>query len=270
MKNRVTIKDVAKEAGVSVATVSYVINDRRDMRISDDTRKKVLQVINLLNYTPNQSAQALVTSRNHTIALYLAPDTPALKRAEQMYFIDSLSAFLHQKGYDLIYLADSYNEKYDKADAIIGYDISSEYFHRIGDRNFNPLLALDCMIGDPLFYEINSNFEKTAQKANTFFGSEAYTLLMLDTPNEEKKACIRQFFTDVRYITNVGELAEFTEKNILLTDQTLHELFSAPTAAAGNNILYIPTISDQKFEHLFTCIEQALLRTPVKQHMILV
>ena len=41
MKNNITIKDVAREAGVSVATVSYVINERNDKRISDKTRKKV-------------------------------------------------------------------------------------------------------------------------------------------------------------------------------------------------------------------------------------
>lgn len=59
MKNNITIKDVAREAGVSVATVSYVINERNDKRISDKTRKKVLQVINLLGYTPNQSAKEI-------------------------------------------------------------------------------------------------------------------------------------------------------------------------------------------------------------------
>ena len=51
------------------------------MRISDATRKKVLQVINLLDYTPNQSAKALATSRNRMVALYLDTDVPALKRA---------------------------------------------------------------------------------------------------------------------------------------------------------------------------------------------
>ena len=54
-KNKVTIKDVAREAGVSTAAVSYVINNRSDGRISEATRKKILQVVNLLDYSPNQA-----------------------------------------------------------------------------------------------------------------------------------------------------------------------------------------------------------------------
>ena len=41
MGNKVTVKDVAREAGVSVATVSYIMNNRTDVKISDATRKKV-------------------------------------------------------------------------------------------------------------------------------------------------------------------------------------------------------------------------------------
>ena len=62
-KNKVTIKDVAKAAGVSTATVSYVINNRTDIKLTDETRKKVLQVIHLLDYSPNQAAKALTVRK---------------------------------------------------------------------------------------------------------------------------------------------------------------------------------------------------------------
>ena len=61
MEKKVTVRDVAKEAGVSVATVSYIMNNRTDQKISEDTRKKVLQIANLLNYKPSSVAKSLAT-----------------------------------------------------------------------------------------------------------------------------------------------------------------------------------------------------------------
>ena len=55
MGSKTTIKDVAERAGVSSATVSNVINDKG--KVSESTRKTVLQAIEELNYRPNASAQ---------------------------------------------------------------------------------------------------------------------------------------------------------------------------------------------------------------------
>lgn len=269
MKNKITIKDVAREAGVSVATVSYVVNNRTDMRISEETRKKVLQVINLLNYTPNQSAQALATNRNRTVALYVTPGVSALKRAEQMYLIDMFSDFLHSKNYDLIYLSNSYTEKYDNADVIIGYDIATSYFHQIGDRNFRPFLALDCMIHDPLFFEVNSDYQKIADNATTFFKEQPYTLLILDTPNEEKKAFLSKYFSNVCYINNIADIVIHPTQNYVTVDFSVYELLSNQCDST-QNLYFQPAISTQKFETLFLCIEHALLRTPIEQHALFV
>jgi len=65
--------DVAKLAGVSRATVSYVFNGRRDGAVVPDaTRRRVMAVAEELGYRPNRAAQALKTGRTQTVALWAA------------------------------------------------------------------------------------------------------------------------------------------------------------------------------------------------------
>jgi len=66
-----TVKDVAKLAGVSTATVSRVVND--DPRISEETREKVIKCINDLDYKVNSIARSLKTNRTYTIG-FIAPE----------------------------------------------------------------------------------------------------------------------------------------------------------------------------------------------------
>lgn len=67
-----TIKDVAKKAGVSIATVSLVIHNNK--RISNITRNKVLKAIKELNYHPSRSAKGLVTKSTGNIGFVLTDD----------------------------------------------------------------------------------------------------------------------------------------------------------------------------------------------------
>ena len=69
---RTTIKDVAREAGVSPATVSLVLNNS-SLPISSETKNRVLQAANRLNYRPNMLAVSLATKRSSSIGLIL-PD----------------------------------------------------------------------------------------------------------------------------------------------------------------------------------------------------
>lgn len=75
MKKEVTMKDIAKEADVSVATVSHVIN--RTKHISDDTLNKVLKVIDRYNYVPNSAAKNLRQQSTKTAGLVVSsfPDS---------------------------------------------------------------------------------------------------------------------------------------------------------------------------------------------------
>ncbi|MEO8610763.1 MAG: LacI family DNA-binding transcriptional regulator [Chloroflexota bacterium] len=61
-----TIKDVAREAGVSIATVSYVLN-KKDTFVSKETRRQVQETIERIGYTPNATARNLKASRTRLI-----------------------------------------------------------------------------------------------------------------------------------------------------------------------------------------------------------
>jgi LacI family transcriptional regulator len=63
------IKDVAARAGVSVATVSRVLND--SPRVSDETREKVVAAMRALRYTPNGVARSLRTEATRTLGLII-------------------------------------------------------------------------------------------------------------------------------------------------------------------------------------------------------
>jgi LacI family transcriptional regulator len=65
----VGIRDVAKLAGVSVTTVSHVLNDTPQMRVAGETRERVRAAAKTLGYGPNRAARALRTNRSGLIGL---------------------------------------------------------------------------------------------------------------------------------------------------------------------------------------------------------
>lgn len=67
----ITIRDVAREAGVSTMTVSRVINNKG--QVATETRERVENAMKMLAYTPNMNAQNLVTNKTWTIGV-IVPD----------------------------------------------------------------------------------------------------------------------------------------------------------------------------------------------------
>jgi LacI family transcriptional regulator len=92
----VTMKDIARDLGIAVITVSKVMRNKDD--VSEETRKRVLERVKELNYTPNLAARALVTGRSNLIGL-VVPDLLHTFFAE---IAKSLSNALIKKDYHLI------------------------------------------------------------------------------------------------------------------------------------------------------------------------
>lgn len=88
---RVSIKDVAREAGVSVTTVSHALNGKG--RLNPTTRRHVQAVAERLGYQPNPAARSLVSGRTGLVAAMasLPPDTP-ITFSEFAYFTELIGA----------------------------------------------------------------------------------------------------------------------------------------------------------------------------------
>ena len=65
----VSIKDVAKEAGVAISTVSKVLNNYPN--VSEKTRKKVMDVVDQLGFVPNAMAASLSSKKTGRVALLI-------------------------------------------------------------------------------------------------------------------------------------------------------------------------------------------------------
>jgi DNA-binding LacI/PurR family transcriptional regulator len=74
-RRRATALDVARAAGVSKTTVSYVLNDTPGQQIPEQTRQRVHDAVRELDYAPSSAARALRRGRNDTVLLIL-PDWP--------------------------------------------------------------------------------------------------------------------------------------------------------------------------------------------------
>ncbi|MEW2353400.1 LacI family DNA-binding transcriptional regulator [Spirillospora sp. NPDC029432] len=98
-QQRVTAADVAGAAGVSRATVGFVLNDTPGQTISEGTRRRVLEAAVRLGYRPHTAAQALASGRSRLILLVL-PDWPieySMRRC-----LDEASLALDRRGYSLV------------------------------------------------------------------------------------------------------------------------------------------------------------------------
>ncbi|NLG84528.1 MAG: LacI family transcriptional regulator [Firmicutes bacterium] len=106
----VTIKDVAREAGVSISTVSRVITG--DSRISQPTREKVRAAMARLGYHPNAIARSLVRQRSNTIALVMSR-APRLAMAIPFYpeIIGGISEYATAEHYHLMLVSSESREE---------------------------------------------------------------------------------------------------------------------------------------------------------------
>jgi LacI family transcriptional regulator len=100
---RVTSQDVAKTAGVSRTTVSMVLNNVKNIQISEETRQLVIKTAEQLGYVPNAAAQALVSNRSQTVGLVMARQSHhIIADAFLNMILDGMLKSVHKHGMRLL------------------------------------------------------------------------------------------------------------------------------------------------------------------------
>lgn len=140
-----TIKDVAERAGVSVTTVSRALNGYSDVR--EDTRKKIKEIAETLNYRPSAVAQSLVMKRTKTIGL-LTSEMMSDKTAHHFTFevLRGLHDALAKNGYDLIF-----------ANTTTAKQRLLSYLDFCTQRRFDGVVVMGIRLDDPYVHEVTES-----------------------------------------------------------------------------------------------------------------
>lgn len=112
-KKRVTLHDVADKAGVSIATVSYVLNDQGS--VSDDVRKAVRRTAKQLGYRQNRAARAMKMGRSSILGLVV----PNIENPFFATVVQSVLAESQKKGYQ-VFLVDTEGSHESESKAMQG------------------------------------------------------------------------------------------------------------------------------------------------------
>jgi LacI family transcriptional regulator len=156
------MRDVAERAGVSVTTVSHVINETRP--VSDELRQRVLAAIDELGYQPNVLARSLRRGETHTIGM-IVPDSANPFFAELARGIEDTS-FAH--GYNLILCnsdgdldkeliyADVLTEKQVDGILFVAAGVSTDHIRALQERRI-PVVIVDREIPDVSVDQVLTN-----------------------------------------------------------------------------------------------------------------
>ena len=218
-----TIYDISEKAGVSIATVSRVLNGSNN--VSEKTKKKVLDVINQYEYTPNAFARGLGLNTMKTIGIMCA-DSSDLYLAKAIYYIEQL---LRANGYDSILCCTGYEQKIKaasinllitkKVDGIILvgsnfiYDKDSDNQYIVDAAAQLPVMVLNADLDVPNVYSVVSDdytsmYDATLQMIRTGIKDIVYFYNSTSYSGQKKLAGYRAAMEENKLLSN-GNLMQF-------------------------------------------------------------
>lgn len=278
-EKKATVKDIAREAGVSVATVSYILNNRTDQKISAETKKKVLQIANLLNYKPNHAAKSLVQGRNNIIGIAYTNSKNITRNSEISHLVNCLISRLSRVNYDVLFVKIPQDDNQffvaRNVDAILAIDLSHEDFRSLAEAYMVPIICIDMIIDDNLFYQVYTDYEELLTEGKNILQTEDFYLLMdsfsnlnfqnFVTKQIDKNRIIssediqNQDFSDKKIIA-IGAFLALTSYPYLKSENTLVIAEEHTTDILPKSLSFVKSDTDQKLEKAITLLLNALER----------
>ena len=161
MERRATLQDVAEKAGVTKATVSYILNEKKSFPV--ETRQRVMDAIEELGYIPNLSARTL-TQRSSKLIGVVVPQTEGSRLMFQNDFyaeiLGSIEFHARQSGYHIIISATDANESYLRLarernlDGIIVIGMYPDEFYQQMKKSQIPIVLVDSYCNDHYYHNI--------------------------------------------------------------------------------------------------------------------
>ncbi len=210
-KKKTTMKDIADLCGVSVATVSYVINNSEKEHIRHETRIKILETANRLNYAPVKG-RCIMHQKSDLIGIIINWNTRKTASKKMLYYdlAIELQMQLSALGYDtIISTTNTLEQEADiiskrSLDAAFIIDIHTSNVRQLTQKYYVPIIFLDCEINDPLFCRIYPDYEYVIARAKRMLQSKQLFLVMEDILNEELADMITSHFDEDKIFINDG------------------------------------------------------------------
>lgn len=217
-KMKVTMKDIAKELNLSLATVSYVLNHSEKEKISHDTRIKVLDTAKRLGYVPNQTAKSLANKRSNLIGIIinLSKNASSFMKYQCLDLASELQDQIYKEGYDTIlsvtHELEDIEIKYKHSlEAAFIIDINEKSLKKVTNKYYVPVVFLDCDFEEGLFYKILPDYPFMIERAKKILEEEHPYLIMDTIINDRIKEQITDNFSrdDIYIHSSNGNIKEF-------------------------------------------------------------
>lgn len=191
---KVTINDVVKKSGYGLGTVSRVISG--DKSVKESTRKKILKVIEELNYVPNVNGARLRRKHSNVIAVLV----PVINHPFFAEFVEDVEKIADENGYSLLLVTSQMNEK--KEDDILlkirqkeidGAIFVTHYEHSNEEIEGLPLVSFDRHLNNIVPFVSSDNYESTKKAVEYLIDKGAKKVGYIGTkPFVESEVSLRE------------------------------------------------------------------------------